>query len=117
MAERARTPPAAHVRLAVLGDSDSHSYHDYIRIPRESGKRGGAWRERTWQWTEILDRLRRAHLDQGDWGTWGTRAKIAEALDWIGWGGRTPRKQDFRYNFAFSGAEARELVTHFFRRT
>lgn len=99
------------LRLAVLGDSDSHSYHDYVLIPRVSGKRGGKWRDATWQWTELLARLRPGHVDQGAWGTWGTGPKIAEALDWIGWGGRAPRKQDFRYNFAFSGAEAHELMS------
>ena len=108
-------PPATAIPFAVLGDSDSHAYQDTIRIPLESGKRGGANRANTFQWTEILARLRGDSLYQGRWGAWGTPIKIAEFLDWLGVGGRTPRKLDFRYNFAVSSAGCDDLMTGYYR--
>ena len=37
------------VSLAVLGDSDSHAYHDSVFFPPGSVKRGGEYRPTTWQ--------------------------------------------------------------------
>jgi hypothetical protein len=103
------------VRLAVLGDSDSHAYQDTMLIPAESNKRGGKFRETTLQWTEVLQRLRSDQINQGAWGVWGAPIKIAETLDWLGLSGRAPRKLDFRYNFAVSGAECADLMTGYYR--
>lgn len=105
---------AKPIPLAVLGDSDSHSYHDQVRLTKASA-RGGEFRPVTWQWTEVLSRLRGRAIDQGEWGTWGTPIKVAEFLDWLGLGGRAPRKQDFRFNFAISGAECSDLMTGYHR--
>lgn len=102
------------IPLAVLGDSDSHSYHDDIRLTKASA-RGGEFRPTTWQWTEVMSRLRGRFVDQGEWGTWGTPIKIAEFLDWLGVGGRAPRKRDYRFNFAVSGAECSDLMTGYHR--
>ena len=107
--------PAGVVPLAVLGDSDSHAYQDTILIPLTSGKRGGKFRATTLQWTEVLDKLRSTQINQGAWGVWGAPIKIAETLDWLGLGGRAPRKLDFRYNFAVSGAECADLMTGYYR--
>ncbi len=103
------------IPLAVLGDSDSHAYQDTILIPLASGKRGGKFRATTLQWTEVLDKLRSSQVNQGTWGVWGAPIKIAETLDWLGLGGRAPRKLDFRYNFAVSGAECADLMTGYYR--
>lgn len=103
------------IPFAVIGDSDSHAYQDTILIPVESGRRGGKLRPYTFQWTEIMAKLRADEIDQGAWGVWGTPIKIAETLDWLGIGGRAPRKRDFRYNFAVSGAECSELLTGYYR--
>jgi hypothetical protein len=100
--------------LAVLGDSDSHSYHDVVYLSKASA-RGGEFRSVTWQWTEVLSRLRGRSIDQGEWGTWGTPIKVAEFLDWLGLGGRAPRKQDYRFNFAVSGAKCSDLMTGYYR--
>lgn len=43
--------PTSTVALAVLGDSDSHSYQDSLSFPPGSADRGGAYRARTFQWT------------------------------------------------------------------
>jgi hypothetical protein len=97
------------IRFAVLGDSDSQSYHDTL-ILGEPGARGGAWRATTWQWTEVLAKLRGDEIDLGEWRTWGTgkyRAMIDEAT---GASARTPPKQDYRYDFAITGATCNQLM-------
>lgn len=102
--------PAATVPLAVLGDSDSHSYQDLVSFPRNTDKRGGSFRASTYQWTEILDQLRGQQLNQGQWGVWGTNSKLARVMDVLGLGGRSPQKMDFQFNFAQSGAECQALT-------
>ena len=98
------------IPLAVLGDSDSHSYQDRITFPSGGLKRGGAYRETTLQWTEVLARLRGQRLDPGDWGVHGTRGMVARARRWLGQEGRSPPKEDYRYNFALSGSECSDLL-------
>lgn len=107
--------PDAPISLAVLGDSDSHSYHDHLMIPETTSSRGGKLRPVTWQWTEVLARLRGRYIDEGEWGIWGMPVKLAEILDRLGWGGRAPRKEDYRFNFAVSGAECSDLMTGYYR--
>ncbi len=97
--------------LGVLGDSDSHSYQDLVSFPRSSGKRGGVHRDATLQWTEVLARLRPADIDPGEWGVWGVSRAVARAQQWFGLGSRAPRKQDFRFNFAMSGAGCESLTS------
>ncbi len=101
---------AMTIPIAVLGDSDSHSYHDSISFPASSPKRGGSFRPNTWQWTEILMRLRANEVDMGEWSAWGTSPRIAKILGAVGLSGRTPRKEDYRFNFAISGATCHDLI-------
>lgn len=105
----ASEPPSGRVRLAVLGDSNSQSYHDTLMLgdPRA---RGGQWRATTWQWTEVLAQLRGDQIDQGKWGAWGTGKYRAIASEALGALARTPPKQDYRYNFAVSGATCSQLM-------
>jgi len=102
-------PPTGRIRFAVLGDSDSQSYHDTLMLG-DPHLRGGPYRANTWQWTEVLARLRRDQLDLGEWGAWGTdkyRAWLDEAF---GFPARTPPKDDYRYNFAVNGATCNQLM-------
>lgn len=96
--------------LAVLGDSDSHSYQDHVSFPGASGKRGGLHRASTLQWTEVLARIRPQQIDPGEWGVWGVPRVVARAQHWLGLANRAPRKQDYRYNFAISGAGCETLT-------
>lgn len=96
--------------LAVLGDSDSHSYQDQVSFPTATGKRGGAHRSSTMQWTEVLQRLRPQQIDPGEWGVWGVPRVAARVQQWLRLGNRAPRKQDYRYNFAISGAGCETLT-------
>lgn len=103
--------PRAPLSLAVLGDSDSHSYQDRLSYRNEPGARGGVFHKTTLQWTEVIDRLRADQIDSGEWAVWGTRRVIAQAQNALGLSpGRLPRKEDFRFNLAMSGAVCGDLM-------
>ena len=103
--------PPGSMPIAVLGDSISHSYQDGIGFPADSPERGGARRSQTFQWTEVLGRLRGAELDLGPWVTWGRPGNVAWARELIGLqAGRAPRKQDYLYNVANSGGACKNLM-------
>ena len=105
-------PPApeadGHGRLAVmvLGDSDSHSYHD------DQGDlvRGGRFAAVTYNWLEAWARLRPQEIDPGAYRVAGDRRMAARMKTLLGRPTRTPRKRDFDYNFAFSGAQCASLT-------
>jgi hypothetical protein len=105
------TMPPGRIRLAVLGDSDSQSYHDTLLL-RDPALRGGAWRATTWQWTEVLAQLRGDQVDLGEWGAWGTGKYRAYFDEAVGKLARTPPKDDYRYDFAVSGASCSQLMSH-----
>lgn len=105
------TGPSAAIPLAVMGDSNSHSYQDRISFPPGSHLRGGPWQPQTFQWTEVLARLRGTELDSGPWVSWGRPGAIAWARELIGLsGGRAPKKEDYLFNFANSGAACKNLM-------
>ncbi len=107
----ARPSNPGAIPLAVVGDSGSHSYQDKISFPPGSPDRGGAFRPNTFQWTEIIARLRGKELDLGPWVDWGFPSLVAWARELVGMsGGRAPRKQDYLYNFANSGASCTNLL-------
>lgn len=102
---------AGVVPLAVLGDSLSHSYQDAISFPPGSGQRGGPFHARTFQWIEVLTQLREGAIDPGPWETDGQRRVVARAGQVLGLpGARAPRKEDYRYNLAHSGAPCASLT-------
>lgn len=107
----ARPSSPGAIPLAIVGDSGSHSYQDQISFPPGSPARGGAFRPRTFQWTEIIARLRGNELDLGPWVTWGRPGLVSWAREILGMeGGRAPEKEDYLYNFAFSGATCTNLL-------
>lgn len=103
--------PRTTIALAVLGDSSSHSYQDSLSFPPGSGSRGGAFHARTFQWTEVLTRLRGEELNLGPWVLWGRSGELAWLRGLLGLhAGRAPRKEDYLYNFANSGATCQNLI-------
>ena len=103
-------PPNA-IPIAVLGDSNSHSYQDQVSFPPGSSERGGALRAQTFQWTEVLARLRGNEIDLGPWVRWGRPWWVAWAREIVGLlPSRSPIKEDYLYNFANSGAGCRHLM-------
>ncbi|MDM0043497.1 GDSL-type esterase/lipase family protein [Variovorax dokdonensis] len=108
-------PPKA-LPIAVMGDSDSHSYQDRLSFPPGTDSRGGPLRERTFSWLEILARLRADEVDPGPWLEWGTSGIKSSVRRRLGLPvGRIPRKEDYLYNFANSGAACDDLMTGPFR--
>lgn len=101
------------IPLGVLGDSDSHSYQDSLSFPTSARGRGGAWRSTTLQWTEVIGRLRADQIDLGRWDTWGTQrgwgGVVGQVQDYVGLARQFPRKQDYEYNMARSGATCEHL--------
>lgn len=100
----------ARLALAVIGDSDSHAYQDRISFPPGTALRGGPYRDVSYNWFELIARLRGDVVDTGAWGVRGTRGRIARVLNAVGVPSRAPRKQDHAYNFALSGAGCEDLL-------
>lgn len=107
-----RPDPAARsrMRLAVLGNSDSHAFQDSVTFAPRSPERGGTERAVTLQWTEILQRLRGDVIDQGAWGVRGVSPRAARAAALVGIRLRSPRKQDLEWNVSYSGARCAHLT-------
>ena len=99
------------VPIMVIGDSDSHSYRDSYY----GTHRGGKYHNVTFQWTEILARIRPSEVDLGPFGFWGSHNTIYRIRKFLGLYAR-PRKQDFKYNFAVSGATCNTLPPQSFLR-
>ena len=99
------------IKLAILGDSDSHGYQDRSWYPLAQGVRGGRQRPVTLQWTEALARLRGGELDLGPVRACGARRRVARLARRIGVRLRTPRKHDHEHNLAFGGARCADLVS------
>ncbi len=107
--------PASAIPIAVLGDSNSHSYGDTILYPPDKNSRSG-FRASTLQWPEVLARMRVNQLDLGPWVRWGNGGVLGRAGATIGLRtGRVPAKEDYLYNFAHSGARCRDLTDGFTR--
>lgn len=98
--------PLRPVTLGVLGDSDSQSYHSDTDFPH----RFGPFRDVTWQWTEVLARLRGDEIDLGPWGLRGTRRSTAALMDLLGRPGRHPPKEDYLHNLAIGGGGCEGLL-------
>ncbi|MGE5865965.1 MAG: SGNH/GDSL hydrolase family protein [Rhizobacter sp.] len=103
------TALASPLALAVVGDSDSHGYHDTRAFPPGTPERGGAQRPTTYQWTEVLAALRSPALDLGPRTDTGTFGRLARALRAVGLDARAPRKRDHLHNFAVSGQGCEDL--------
>ena len=106
-----RKVPSTAIPMAVLGDSNSHSFQDRVAFPAGTGERGGPLHARTFNWTEIVDKLRGKEIDSGAWTVWGSSGLLATGREALGLsGGRAPKKEDFLYNFANSGASCIDLT-------
>ena len=111
-----RSRPANALALAVMGDSDSHSYQDRLAFPPGSDARGGDSRARTFNWVETLARLRASELDPGPWLAWGSGGRMSSVRRIFGLPvGRVPTKEDFLHNFSYSGARCDDLMAGPFR--
>ena len=109
MAAPSSAEAAPRLAFAVIGDSDSHGYQDGVAFPSGSPARGGRFHAGTLQWTEVLQRLRGGEIDLGERVTFGTSGRLSRLLESVGVDARSPRKQDHRHNFAYSGDGCNDL--------
>lgn len=93
------------VAVAVLGDSDSHSYRDSLN----GLARGGPNNAKTFNWLEVWERLRPGDIDPGPFALAGDSRTIARLKGALGIPTRTPAKIDFLYDYAWSGARCASL--------
>lgn len=92
----------SRVSIGILGDSNSASYPVFDEAPLRG----------PFQWPQILAMLRGSQIDLGVWGKRGFPwTSIYPLLDKLGARWRSPRKTDFKYNFAQWGAGCSELTT------
>ncbi|MFT6988283.1 MAG: hypothetical protein ACJASL_000245 [Paraglaciecola sp.] len=94
------------IPIAVLGDSDSHNYHDQY----DNKARGGDYHSVTFNWPTLWDKFRSQEINMGIYGTWGTHYRIARIKHWLGLTGRAPKKLDYNYNYAVSGLRCESLL-------
>lgn len=107
---RGGTPARPRLRMAVLGDSDSHAFHDAVSLHYGTpDARGGEHQASTWQWTEVLAQLRPEEIDQGPFGEVGASGAGAWLRRHLLGSLVRQHKEDFRYNVAFSGATCEAL--------
>ena len=96
--------------MGVMGDSNSSSYQDRLSMPNPD-QRGGTYRSRTFQWGEVIARLRGDQVDPGPWEVAGVSNPTLRWLDVLGVRvQRAPRKEDYRYNFANEGSDCAQLL-------
>jgi hypothetical protein len=104
--------------LAVIGDSDSQGFQDLYPAGLQEMPRGGKYHDTTFQWGEVLARLRGNEIDLGDTVVIGMGGRVARAVELIGltgaaeslgWEVRAPKKRDNRFNFAYSGNGCTDL--------
>ncbi|MCO5978897.1 SGNH/GDSL hydrolase family protein [Ideonella sp. NS12-5] len=96
------------IPIGVLGDSDSQSYQGRIPVGPVGPPVGGTFHATTFQWPEVLARMRGDQLNLGPWGIWGVPRwqSMARLRDGLGLHWRAPRKEDHRHNLAWaSGCE------------
>lgn len=97
----------AIIPIAVLGDSDSHSYRDSL----DNAARGGSFHELTFNWPALWQQLRNDEVDFGHFDIWGSSYRVARLKSWFGLKARAPAKLDFEYNYAVSGLECSSLLS------
>lgn len=91
---------AQPIPIAVLGDSDSQSYRDDVYGVR----RGGDYHAAAFNWLELWVRLSPEEVDPGPFVSAGDPAALANLKAVLGVASRSPRKRDYLFNYAVSGA-------------
>lgn len=100
-----RSSAEGRVPFGMLGDSDTAAYQDRVTFAEGGQRPGGAFHMITFQWPEVLARIRGAQVDLGRWAVWGvprwlSMARIRDGLK-MPW--RGPRKETYQHNLAWPG--------------
>ena len=94
------------ISIAILGDSDSHSFRDEY----DNKARGGDFHHVTYNWPALWDKFRSNEVNLGKFDAWGIHYRIARVLYWLDIETRSPKKLDFEYNYAVSGLRCKSLL-------
>ncbi|MBX3622879.1 MAG: SGNH/GDSL hydrolase family protein [Rhizobacter sp.] len=100
---------AEAIPIGMMGDSDTAPYQDHLSFPPGGEQPGGAFHRITFQWPEVLARLRPQAVDLGPWAVWGVPRPLsfARVRDAVGRPWRGPRKETHQHNLAWaSGCES-----------
>lgn len=98
--------PSSLTPVAVLGDSDSHSYRDSY----DNKSRGGDYHAYSFNWLELWAHLSEYEIYPGQWGVWGNNYRIARIKNIFLLKSRSPKKLDYEYNYAVSGLGCQSLL-------
>jgi hypothetical protein len=92
------------VPIGMLGDSDTAAYQDRVSSPVGSKQPGGVFHAITFQWPEVLARLRVQQVDLGPWAVWGVPKwlSMARVRDGLGFAWRGPQRETHQHNLAWA---------------
>jgi hypothetical protein len=92
------------VPVGMLGDSDTAAYQDRVSFPVGSMQPGGVFHAITFQWPEVLARLRAQQVDLGPWAVWGVPKwlSMARVRDGLGLAWRGPQRETHQHNLAWA---------------
>lgn len=96
----------SRVPIAVLGDSDSHSYRDKYVGPL----RGGKYHDYTFNWIELWAKLSGDEISPGRWIVTGSPYRGERVKNALGIKNRSPQKLDYEFNYALSGLRCNSLL-------
>ena len=80
------------IPLAILGDSDSHSYHDELSFLLAGRIEVVPIGRRPGNGARSCRNCEGEQIDLGPWGSWGTRRIVARAQKPSVWTGATPQR-------------------------
>ena len=106
---QSRSVSRDRVLIGVLGDSDSAAYQDKITFPEDGQVPGGSYHPITFQWPEVLARIRSNQVDLGEWSIWGVPRWLSwsRVRDGLGLLWRAPQRETYQHNLAWpSGCES-----------
>ena len=106
---KSRSAAAGRVLVGILGCSDSAAYQDAVSFPEGGRRPGGDYHPITFQWPEVLARIRSRQVDLGEWAIWGVPRwlSMARVRDGLGWPWRAPQRETNQHNLAWAcGCEA-----------
>jgi hypothetical protein len=106
---KSRSVAAGRVLVGVLGDSDSAAYQDTLLYSGGTSRPGGDYHPITFQWPEVLARIRSREVDLGEWAIWGVPRwmSMARVRDGLGLTWRAPHRETHQHNLAWaSGCQA-----------
>ena len=106
---QSRSVSQGRVLVGVLGDSDSAAYQDKVTFPDGGPVPGGSYHSITFQWPEVLARIRSSQVDLGEWSVWGVPRWLSwsRVRDGLGLPWRAPQRETYQHNLAWpSGCES-----------